>query len=840
MSEFYTIKRKTHGKLINEQLRASAIFPPLAYDDEGGLFIGDDKTIGFSFLCNVLPGRENSTEQQTNSLLNEESIPSGADLQHCWIKSPDIVRQVFEMVRLRENNNNTLLADTISARANFLHQHTASRLISDNDSGRFDLGLINDVKLIVTLKVPMKGDTPTQKEYDDIRSLRTKVRTTLENLKHYPITLDASSWIRVMNTMFNWGGEASWRAGACEWDKTQPLCNQVLDFDNDIEVSKDHLRIGNQYVKCLSAKRLPEAAYFGDAKAIAGDMSGGLGGVRQNYIVCTNVHYPDAENEKGKIERKRQFAINQASGPMAKFVPQLADKRNDFDNVWDSITEGKRPIKVSYHVVVFGESKEEVESAAMTARNFWRTNRFEIMVDKFIQLPILINCLPLCADAEAVGDLNRHKSMTANEASVLLPMFGEWKGTGTPHVNLLSRNMQLMSLSLHDSGSNKNALVFGSSGKGKSFMLNEIISSYLSEGAEVFIIDIGRSYQKLTEVLGGDFISFEPNSDVCLNPFPGIVSLDGTKETRAPAAPYLEGDDDDDGEEDVVIGLLEAMAAPKEALTDFQIAGLKRVLGDVWRKHFRETSIDLIQEALLSEKDVRIKDIGHQLHAFTSLGSYGRFFNGECNIHFSKQLTCLELDDLRGKTQLQAAVLLQVLTKIQQDMYLGDRSVRKLIVIDESFDLLTSGDTSKFITGLFRRARKYNGSVVVCSQGLLDVYDSPSGRAIAENSATMLLLGQKAEAIEEMKREGRLELSDHDFSQLKTVHTVPGVYSEIFIKSEYGIGIGRLIVNDFQKLMYSTRPEDLNAIKRFTDQGLGMAEAINAVLQDRRDNRKAA
>ena len=41
-----------------------------------------------------------------------------------------------------------------------------------------------------------------------------------------------------------------------------------------------------------------------------------------------------------------------------------------------------------------------------------------------------------------------------------------------------------------------------------------------------------------------------------------------------------------------------------------------------------------------------------------------------------------------------------------------------------------------------------------------------------------------------MKQDRRLPLSDGGYELLKTVHTLPGAYSEIFFLTEMGSGIG--------------------------------------------------
>ena len=61
----------------------------------------------------------------------------------------------------------------------------------------------------------------------------------------------------------------------------------------------------------------------------------------------------------------------------------------------------------------------------------------------------------------------------------------------------------------------------------------------------------------------------------------------------------------------------------------------------------------------------------------------------------------------------------------------------------------------------------------------------------------------------------------------------PGVYSEIFFITEMGTGIGRLIVDPFHKLLYSSRAEDVNAIKQLTRKGLSVADAISQLLKER-------
>src|SRR5438132_13985960 len=104
------------------------------------------------------------------------------------------------------------------------------------------------------------------------------------------------------------------------------------------------------------------------------------------------------------------------------------------------MNNGAKPVKISYSVVIFAPTEAEAESGAMTARNIWSENHFELMQDTFISLPIFLNSLPFCTDRAAVRELFRYKTMTTEQAAALLPLFGEWKGTGTFHAALMSRS----------------------------------------------------------------------------------------------------------------------------------------------------------------------------------------------------------------------------------------------------------------------------------------------------------------------------------------------------------------------------------------------------------------
>lgn len=816
--EVFGFRRQSADGIVDEDVRACQFCPVQAYDEQSKLFLCDDSTLGFAFECVPLAGGDQHTKERIEQLVAGD-YPPGTIMQFFLYRSPDIEPQLNALARIRQDHMDGPLAGVVKQRIDFLRAHTKKNIHGRSFSGGdYDCGRIQESRLIVSIKIPFEGKEPKESDVVLTKTWETKTESALSSVGLWPLALSASRYIRLMQSIINWSPNATWRSMPVmgEWEEDKTISAQIFDPTTDLVIAdKSTLQLGEHcFVKVMSAKRIPDAFFFTEAMKYVGNTMGGNDKLTINYAVCCNVFFPVTQSEKSKLETKRTWTVNQAVGPMLKFVPVLADKKYSFDILSESFQKGAKPIRMTFSVLLFSDSRKAVERAAVSAQSYWDTMHFHLMEDYFITAPMFQNCLPLCAEKEAVFHLDRYKTMTTRELPVLLPVFGEWKGTGTFHVALISRNGQLMSLSLHDSDTNKNAVIAAESGSGKSFLLNEIIVSYLSEGAQVWVIDAGKSYKKLNEQLDGDFLQFDEASKICLNPF---ELIDDWKE-----------------DEDTISALIAAMASEKEKLSDFQMAGLKQILKRLWETKGQAMTVDDIAAECLGHTEQRMHDIGQQLFSFTSKGGYGQYFHGHNTMRFENPFTVLELDELQGRTHLRQVVLMQLIFQIQREMYLGERNRKKIMIIDEAWDLIKSGPVSVFIEHGFRKFRKYGGSAIIATQSLNDLYENPVGRAIAENANMMLLLGQKPETIASIRDSGRLVLSEAGFNLLSTVASVGGVYSEIFVKSGHtGVGVGRLIVSNFEKMLFSTAPEDVNAIENYTNRGLNVTDAINHALRDR-------
>ncbi len=795
------------------------LFGVNAYDPDTGLFMLEEGGLAFGALCRPIAGADVAIQEKLNLLLNLP-LPPATLIQFCLYASPDIERQLEDYQILRGRFDNPLLHTMTVERANFLRQGTIEPI--DAASGL----RIHDVTLLITVKLPPLGRTPDAQDLSQASESRNNFLQTLKSIGFAFEPLAAASYLRFMRTVLNHRPNATWRDSTTTlWDTGRLLCHQILDTDNAIEIDRDGLWLGERArVRLLHVKNYPEYVHFGVALRFIGDYVTGARGIRDTVLITCNVLLLDGEKKRGRLEADHAWTTQRMSGPMAKYMPSWKKRMESLDIAVRAVNEGDRLVRAYIGMALIVPTEEETPegyaacernavAAQSNARAYFREMQFQLEPDRYFCQPLFFQLLPFAAESAMAPALMRYRTLPTRHVVPILPVLGAWRGTGTPLMTFHSRDGQLMTISPFDTGSNMNLTIAAQSGMGKSFLTNEMIQSLLSVGGRVWVIDIGYSYKNLCHQLGGEYLQFEAGRKICLNPF--SVMADFTEEA------------------DVLAGIVQTMAAPNQALTDFQIAGVKRILSEMVGELGRESSIDELSRRLLAQTDPRLQDVGHQLFSFTSQGEYGQYFNGPNTFDANNPFIVCELEELNGRKHLQRVVLMQLMYQIQQQMYRGDRAQKKMIIIDEAWAQLAQNDSRDFIAHSFRRVRKFGGSAVVITQSVNDLWANEGAIAIVENCANMYLLGQKGTSINMIEKEGRLSIGDAGYRLLRTVSTVPGQYSEIMFITEGGVGIGRLVVSDFNKLLYSTKAEDVNAISVNEKRGLALEEAINAVLRDR-------
>lgn len=817
----------------NDAASFSHWLPYRAWLEDRQVFVNRD-ALGFCLELRPQSGADEEMSRILTSLY--EAAPAGTGIQFHLLASPDIrgplgayadlrvpdefIPELNERGRLGRHTN---IHRTLARRRVGHYLRGARQSLLPNQSY-----LLRRFRLVASVCLP--GSPENLGRIDELLLLRDGMRATLHaaGFPSRPWTAgDLINWVSALLDPHRQAGDGL----PLTYDAGRELRDQVLDPATMLVIRPGGITLANpvaeaQEMRLLSVRSFPPRFALWNMGSLIGDLYQATLQYPCPFMITLGVHVLDAEATRNWAYLKAARATTNATSYMARFLPDMQERKADWDIVLKALDDGQQLADLQHQVALFA-APEAMARAEQAARSIFRARGFELSRDTMMMAQGLIGSLPMTLSPPFHGDLSRMKRVstkTSANAVHLAPLVAEWQGTGTPVLMLGGRRGQLMPLDVYDNpAGNYNVAIAGTSGSGKSLLLNEIAMSYLGTGARVWIIDVGRSYEKACRNVGGSFIEFTESAGISLNPFSFVEDIDEDMELLQP--------------------LLAQMVSPREALDGFRYSTLGAAIKKVWKAKGRAMTITDIHALLATgrlddnanaeaEGDRRLKDLAAMLAPYAREGTYGKYFDREASIDFSSDFIVLELEELKAKKDLQTVVLLIVMYRITREMYFT-RDRKKIVIIDEAWDLLSGGATAEFIEAGYRRARKYKGAFMSATQGVDDYYRNPAAKAALDNSDWMFLLRQKPESIEMMDKLGQLTMDDAMKRLLQSLRTEHGAYSEVFIHSPAGNGVGRLIVDPYSLLLFSSRADDFSAINAKRSEGLSVSQAIDAVLAER-------
>jgi type IV secretory pathway VirB4 component len=296
---------------------------------------------------------------------------------------------------------------------------------------------------------------------------------------------------------------------------------------------------------------------------------------------------------------------------------------------------------------------------------------------------------------------------------------------------------------------NANAVVFATSGAGKSYTVKlEIIRSMMM-GTDVIVIDPEMEYRQLTDATGGTYINVSLASDAKVNPF----DLPRPK-----------------GDETSVEDILRSAVITLKGLLRIMIG---KPMGEAGILGFTPEEDSILDRALLeayAKKDITADlpslesvaeypilddlldvlegmegaaNLVARLQKFTS-GTFSGLLNSPTTVEMRNQLVVFSVRDLED--ELRPMAIYTIVNYIWNVV----RSERKkrILCIDEAWWLMQNQDSAKFIFALVKRARKYYLGVTTITQDVNDFLSSQYGQAIVTNSSMQILLKQSSAGVD--------------------------------------------------------------------------------------------
>ena len=349
-----------------------------------------------------------------------------------------------------------------------------------------------------------------------LRSLR-QIESGFESLGLSPKRLTKEEWFHLVFEHLNLS--RSQRVGFPTLKEEDGLFDAPLGEQlhlSDLKVHSDAIEIGDYFFKVLTLKTLPEGQTFAT-------MVDSFTKLPFHFWLVQNILICEQKKEMQKLQLQRRLAHSMAEG--AKNVRDLKteSKLSHLEEMVSELMEGSEKIlSADFNVVIWGKSKEELEDKSDFVLGAFRgMNQSEGIVET---LPLLDAFLGSALPGVCQG--LRHKKMKTSNVASFSPLYGYWEGNKEPVCLLQNRDGALLGFNpFAPELLNWNGLVFGGSGAGKSFVVSALMlmfygyQSKQGKRPKMVWLDNGASSQRLVEVLGGEVIDLQIDSELCLNVF---------------------------------------------------------------------------------------------------------------------------------------------------------------------------------------------------------------------------------------------------------------------------------------------------------------------------------
>jgi conjugal transfer ATP-binding protein TraC len=778
------------------------ILPYKAYDDETGVFINKG-SLGFVIEATPLIGADDATQKEITSIF-QDVMEEGSSVQ-CLLWADHRISKFLNMWGgVHEGRSSEFFKTLIAKRVAFFE-------------GKRDFSP-RIFRFIFSYSIPIQG------EFSDVQLRRLKevkdgILKTLSALT-YAFSWDAEDFISTLDGLVNF--THSPQVVKRRWNPYETLSSQI-PTGGVLKTREQELVWENSTEAIFRSYRVvdyPEQWTLGAMQALIGDFFRESFKITAPFYLHYGVHCPIQSKVEGSFWKKMQLIENQGkSGFLLRLIPELAEELKEYDFVRRKLND-TRFVWTQLSAGIWSD-KESLQRDEQSIKTVFRINQFKLMENRCIHMPQYLSILPMAWGEyhKDLRDLNLLKTTITSEPGNFVPIQGEWLGTPSPGMLLMGRRGQLMNWNPFDNkNGNYNISVVGRSGSGKSVFMQELLMSSLRVGSRVFVLEVGRSFEKMNHAVSGQFIEFTQGSDLCLNPF---TCISGEEEERNQSFSMMKS-------------IIATMAAPVKGTSDVENSYIEQAIRSSWESKKNKATVTDIACWLKEQDSSDAKTLGVMLTPYSKGGIYSRYFEGDNNVDFSNPMVLIELEELKEKKDLQAVVLQMFIMTITNQMFLGDRKEPFHICIDEAWDLLRGKQTGEFIETLARRLRKYNGSLVVGTQSVDDFYVNPGALAAFENSDWMCFLSQKNTSIRRLSESNKIEVDGHKRMVLESITTRHGEFSETMICDAEGhYCVARLLLDPFSELLYTTKANEYALVKELQNKGLSVVEAINHVLEIR-------
>lgn len=459
-----------------------------------------------------------------------------------------------------------------------------------------------------------------------------------------------------------------------------------------------------------------------------------------SHVTNQFIYIPDQQEIKASLEGsyKKIFSLS-------KFSSENKVNAGLIESFLDQVqTSGEKIVKTHFNVMLFDASLKDLKqhkSEAASAFSLMNCFPYQHTHD----LPLLFfSCVPFSTQLpetelfitqvpQACCLTNFEGELINSESDFVIRLSDRLEGCPV-RIDISDEPMQKHLIH------NRNKIIIGGSGSGKSFFTNHLLRQYAeSENCHIVLLDVGRSYELLTLYLnerlkdqgGAMMVEFTTDNPISFNPFILEGELDiERKQTILSVLYTIYKENLSEMEKDVVAHSVTAFFESEE-ITERSFNGYYEFCRGYIPNLIKEQSIQF-----------NANEFFFILSKYYWGGEYDYLLNRRMDTDefFRCPFIVFELDNIKDH-----AVIFPVATLIIIDIFMQKmrrlKGVRKVICIEEAWKAIATPQMASYIKYFYKTIRKFFGEAMVVTQEVDDVISSPVIRdAIINNADTRILL----------------------------------------------------------------------------------------------------
>lgn len=587
---------------------------------------------------------------------------------------------------------------------------------------------------------------------------------------------------------------------------------------SSIEFQSGFFRIGTRYARTLYVYGYPRQIFTGWLSGMVNldevmDLSMFIYPV-ESQVVLENLRKKVTQLEAG-------LQIDAEKGRVRDPAKQAAII--DAEEMRDKLQVGEeRFFRLGLYFTIYAGSEEELEFVTHKVESLLGQQLVYSKVASAQQEQGLNSVVPQFTD-----QLQIRRNMNTGALSTTFPFTS---------ADLSQENGIMYGINMHNSGlvifdrfslENGNSVVFAKSGAGKSFTVKLEALRSLMFGTEIFIIDPENEYQRMAEAVGGAYVRLSLNSVTRINPFDLPQVIDSDEADNALRSNLI-----------TLHGLLRLMMGGAQAQMANQQGGpVMPALSPVEESDLDAALIETYARAGITNDplthqspaptiadlyDVLLHmggtgpQLAQRLRKYTS-GTFAGIFSQQSNININNPMVVFNIRDLED--ELRPVAMYIVLNYIWNKTKADQK--RRILVVDEAWQLMKYEDSANFLFSLAKRARKYNLGITTITQDVEDFMGSRMGRAIVANASMQILLKQSTSAVDVLSEVFKLTSEEK-----KRLSQFP-VGQGLFFAGQNHVHI-QIVASPTEQGLITTNPQQVQSIEAGEfNQGQGTIDLDN-------------